>query len=133
MEKPLTCVYNQEKMKQPSPRSIVLRFVECVNAGDIDSVDSLTSDDVVFTDIQGRVHQEHGFMEGYLLECPTYRTHVRHALQGGNGVAIVGNTTGSHVPSEIEKHETLVWTAEVDSGLITKWRIYSSEDYANRS
>ncbi|MGD8967516.1 MAG: nuclear transport factor 2 family protein [Anaerolineae bacterium] len=113
--------------------SIVRTFVEYVNAGDLKRIASLISDDVKFTDIQGRVYREKGFMAGYLSEFPEYRILVQHMLQGGQGVAIVGQTTGSHVPPEIEERETLVWTAEVRDGLITEWRIYSDLEYAAKS
>lgn len=116
-----------------SPSSIVLRFVECVNEGDLEGIALLISEGVKFTDIRGRVYREKGFMAGYLAEFPNYKIHVHHALQGGNGVAIIGKTTGSHVPPEIEEKETLVWTAEIQDGLISEWRIYSDSEYAQRS
>jgi hypothetical protein len=122
-----------ETMNDFSPRSIVLQFIELVNQGDLDGMASFVSDDVVFTDILGRVYQEKDFMENYLSAFPNYKIHVHYALQGGNGVAIFGKTSGSHVPPEIEEHEWLVWTAEIEDGLISKWRIYSSEGYAIRS
>lgn len=120
-------------MSEESPGSIVVRFVEYVNDGDLEGIASLISPDVVFTDVRGRVFQEKGFMAAYLAEFPDYKIHVTHVLEGGTGVAIVGRTTGSHVPPEIEKNETLVWTAEVRDRLISEWRIYSDKAYAERS
>lgn len=72
-------------------------------------------------------------MAEYLAEFPNYKVHVRHALQGGSGVVIIGKTTGSDVPPEIEEGETLVWTTEAKDGLIGEWRVYSGEEYARRS
>jgi len=72
-------------------------------------------------------------MENYLKAFPKYKIHVQNILQGGGGEAILGSTTGSHVPPEIEKNEILVWTVEVRDGLITEWRIYSTERYADSS
>jgi len=120
-------------MNDASPSSIVLRFIEYVNRGDIEGLDSLISKDLVFTDIRGRVFREKGFMAGYLAEFPDYKIDVRHVLRGGDGVAIIGKTTGSHVLPGIEERATLVWTAEVRDGLISQWRIYSDEEYAERS
>jgi hypothetical protein len=120
-------------MNDLSPRSVVLQFIEIVNKGDLDGIASFVSDGVIFTDILGRVYQEKNFMENYLSNFPDYKIHVHHALQGGNGAAIFGKTSGSHVAPEIENQEWLVWTAEVEDGLITEWRIYSSDDYAMRS
>jgi len=120
-------------MDDLSASSIVRTFIEYVNRGDLAGIASLISEDVVFTDIRGRVYQEEGFMAGYLAEFPDYKIHVHQILQGGNGAAIIGKTTGSHVPPEIEEQETLVWTAEIRDGLISEWRIYSGDEYAGRS
>jgi hypothetical protein len=46
----------------------------------------------------------------------------------GNGVAIIGKTSGSHVGPEVEEREILVWTAEVQDGLISEWRIYKADE-----
>lgn len=120
-------------MSDFSPRSIVLRFIDVVNQGDLEGIASFMSEEVVFTDILGRVYQEKDFMENYLSAFPDYKIHVHHTLQGGNGVAIFGKTSGSHVPPEIEEQGWLVWTAEIKGGLISEWRIYSNEAYAMRS
>lgn len=119
-------------MNDLSPCSVVLRFVGYVNEGNLEGIASLISEDVKFTDILGRVYREKEFMAGYLCEFPNYKIHVHHVLQSGNGVAIVGKTTGSHVAPEIEEKETLVWTVEFKDGLISEWRIYSGDDYAKR-
>jgi ketosteroid isomerase-like protein len=120
-------------MEEPSSLEIVIRFLDLVNLGNLEGLQSLISDDVVFTDIQGRVYREPKFMAEYLKSFPDYQIHLHHALVGGEGVAIIGQTTGSHVPPEIEKGEILVWTVEVQDGLISEWRIYSTEGYAMRS
>jgi len=120
-------------MKDSSPCSIVLQFIESVNQGDTTKLAPVISRDIVFTDILGREYQERDFMEKYLAAFPDYKIHVHHVLQGGNGIAIFGKTSGSHVPPEIEDREWLVWTAEIEDGLITTWRIYASDGYAMRS
>ena len=51
----------------------------------------------------------------------------------GDGVAIIGKTTGSHLPPEVEERETLLWTAEVHEGLVSEWRIYSDEEEVRKS
>ena len=127
-------------MSECSPTSsIVLRFVEYINAGDLEGIASLTSEEYQFTDIPGRVHIFRGeeaikrSWAEYLSAFPNYKIHVHRVLEGGNGVAIVGQTTGSHVPPEIEEKGTVLWTAEVRDGLVSEWRIYSDEEYAQRS
>jgi hypothetical protein len=120
-------------MKDLSPVSVIEKFIEYVNTGDIKSISSMIADDILFTDIHGRVYQEKEFMEQYLENYPGYKILAQHLLQGGNGVAIIGKTSGSHVSPEIEEKETLVWTAEITEGLISEWRIYSSVGYAQIS
>jgi hypothetical protein len=120
-------------MEDLSPLAIVTDFIECINQGDLQKVNSYISTEVIFTDIQGRVYLEPEFMEEYLKTYPNYKIHVKNILRGGDGVAIVGYTTGSHVNAEIEEDEVLVWTVEMRDSLITEWRIYSTERYANFS
>jgi hypothetical protein len=116
-----------------SPTAIVRTFIEYVNEADPEGMASLLAEDVAFTDVQGRVFWEKDFMADYVLNYPGYKILVQHILQGAQGAAIVGRTAHSHVPPEIEEREMLVWTAEVRDGLITEWRIYSGEAYADRS
>jgi hypothetical protein len=101
-----------------------------VNNRDVDGLNSYISDKIVFTDIQGRVYYEPEFMENYIRAYPDYRIHVDRVLEGGEGVAVIGFTSGSHVSPEIEENEVLVWTADVRQDLIVSWRIYSTEGYA---
>jgi hypothetical protein len=50
-------------MDRSSARSVILRLIEYLNPGDVDGMNSLISDEVVFTDIKGRVYREHGSEE----------------------------------------------------------------------
>lgn len=47
-------------------------------------------------------------------------------------MAIIGKTTGSHVPPEVEEKETVLWTAEIRNGLVAEWRIYSDIEEAKK-
>jgi hypothetical protein len=111
--------------------TVIMEFIECVNNGQINKLNSYISDEIIFTDIQGRMYQEPEFMENYLKAYPNYKIHIKHVLQGGEGVAVIGYTSGSHVSPEIETNEVLVWTAEVKNGLITIWRIYATQGYTS--
>ena len=66
------------------------------------------------------------------MNFPNYKILIHHVLQGGGGAAIIGQTSGSHVPLEIEENGILVWTAEIREGLITEWRIYADKGYAGQ-
>jgi hypothetical protein len=66
----------------------------------------------------------------YFASFPKYKIHVQQVLTSGNGVAIIGKTTGSHVPPEVEEKETVLWTAEIQDCLVAEWRIYSDIEEA---
>ncbi|MGB3715883.1 MAG: nuclear transport factor 2 family protein [Candidatus Promineifilaceae bacterium] len=114
-------------MSEKTPFSVVLRYIQFVNEGDLEGIASMTSSDLKFTDYAGDVFQEEDFMQKYMVNFPEYQIHVHHALQGGDGIAIIGKTSGSHVEPEVEEREILLWTAEVINGLIAEWRIYKGE------
>ena len=116
-------------MMGSSAIDLVLRYIGYVNAGNREAVYALTHGEVRFIDIQGVSYQEREFMTNYMEAFPEYRIHVQTALHSGNSVALIGTTSGSHVPPEIEKGETLVWIAEASGGRISHWRIYARNSY----
>jgi hypothetical protein len=128
-----------EVMDKVRPSSVALQFVERINQGDLEGIASLTSEEYTFTDTAGRVYFFRGkdaikrSWDEYLSAYPDYKIHVHQVLIGGNGVAIIGKTSGSHVPPEIEEEETVLWVAQVLDGLVSEWRIYSDEEYAQLS
>jgi hypothetical protein len=116
-------------------KSVVLKFVEYINAQDLDGLGSLTADEFIFTDASGRVHEwnrEGAVQEcwvGYFTPFPDYKILVQQVLTSGDGVAIMGQTSGSHMPPEIEARSTVLWIAELEDGLVREWRIYASDEY----
>jgi ketosteroid isomerase-like protein len=114
-------------MKISSPTEIALTFIECINAGDADRLTTLMTEDFTFIDKTGNVTQGRERWD-YFDQYPHYRIHVQHILTSGNGIAIIGKTTGSHVPPEFEEKETVLWTAEIREELVAEWRIYSDID-----
>jgi hypothetical protein len=56
---------------------------------------------------------------------PGYVIHPRRLTVSGEHVAVLGQTTGSHLglPDEVEGHIDVVWTAHVREGLIAAWSI----------
>jgi ketosteroid isomerase-like protein len=116
-------------------KSIVLKFVEYVNSQDLEGLAALTADEFIFTDASGRVHKwdrEGAVQEcwvGYFRPFPDYKIHAQQVLTGGDGVAIIGQTSGSHVPAEIEARSTVLWIAGLQDGLVSEWRIYATDEY----
>jgi len=112
-------------MSKPGPKSVALRFVEVINAGDPEALMKLQTEDFTLIDMAGDVYRGRDGWQDYFSSYPRYKIHVQHVLSSGNGVGIIGKTTGSHVPPEVEEKETVLWTAEIRDGLVAEWRIYS--------
>ena len=107
-------------------KSVALKFLEVINAGDPERLIKLQTEDFTFIDTAGDVTRGRDGWPSYFSSYPKYKIHVQHVLTGGNGVAIIGKTTGSHVPPEVEEKETVLWTAEIRDGLVAEWRIYTN-------
>ena len=110
---------------EKTPKSVALKFVEVINAGDSKALIKLQTEDFTLIDMAGDVFRGRDGWQDYFSAYPKYKIHVQHVLMSGNAVAIIGKTTGSHVPPEVEEHETVLWTAEIRDGLVAEWRIYS--------
>jgi ketosteroid isomerase-like protein len=72
----------------------------------------------------GRAILRDGF-QGTFDDYPDYKIHIQKVARCGNDVAVVGRTTGSHIPAEIEARETVVWVAKIEGNLVAEWRIFS--------
>jgi len=113
-------------------KSVALKFVEVINAGNSQALTMLQTEDFTFIDMARDVFRGRDGWQDYFSAYPKYKIHVQHVLTSGNGVAIIGKTTGSHVPPEVEEKETVLWTAEVRDGLVAEWRIYSDIEEATK-
>jgi hypothetical protein len=112
-------------------KSIALKFVEIINAGDSEELIKLQTEGFKLIDMTGDIYRGRDGWPDYFSAYPKY-IHVRYVLTSGDGVAIIGKTTGSHVPPEVEEKETVLWTAEIREGLVAKWRIYSDIEEAKK-
>lgn len=115
-----------------TPERIVKTFVEHINRADLDGIAALTALTYTFTDMEGEVYVIEGATaikeswDEYCSAYPEYKILVDHVLRSGDGVAVVGRTTGSHLALEVERDEVVLWIAEIVDGLIAGWRIYST-------
>ncbi|MGC1121576.1 MAG: nuclear transport factor 2 family protein [Candidatus Methanofastidiosia archaeon] len=111
---------------------VALEFVEAINSGDPERLIALQTEDFAFIDMSGDIeHGQQGWSD-YFSAHPEYRIHVQQVLIGGKGVAIIGRTSGSHVPPDVEAEETVLWTAEIRNGLVSEWRIYTDIEEAKK-
>ena len=113
-------------------KSVALKFVEVINAGDSEALVKLQTEDFALIDMAGDIYRGRDGWQDYFSAYPKYRIHVQHVLMSGDGVAIIGKTTGSHVPPEVEEHEMVLWIAEIQDGLVAEWRIYSNIEEAKK-
>ena len=124
-------------MKDTITVDVVSKFVECINAEDLDGLCSLMTDDFTFIDYGGKVERGKDVMrqgfKGYFSDYPQYKIITEKVLTGGTGVAIIGKTTGSHISPEVEVKETVLWTAEIRDGKVAQWRIYADTDVVNQT
>lgn len=110
---------------QDNAESVALKFVEVINAGDSKELIKLQTEDFTLIDMAGDVFRGRDGWQDYFSSYPKYKIHVQHVLMSGNGVAIIGKTTGSHLLPKAEEHESVLWTAEIRDGLVAEWRVYS--------
>ena len=113
-------------------KSVALKFVRVINTGDSEELIKLQTEDFTLVDMAGDEFRGRDDWQGYFSSHPKYRIHVQHVLMSGDGVAIIGKTTGSHVPPEVEEHEMVLWVAEIRDGLVAEWRIYSNIEEAKK-
>ena len=99
--------------------------MEAINHGDSKALIRLQTEDFTLVDAEGGVFRGRDGWEGYFADYPKYEIYIQKVLTGGSGVAIIGKTTGSQVPPEIEAKETVLWTAEIRDGLVAEWRLYT--------
>ena len=117
-------------MNASNPEEVTLRFVERINDRDWKGLVDMMTEDFTFIGpeegdvVEGRDTMGQGFRE-YFEEYPEYRIRVSKVTRSAGGVAIVGQTSGSHVPAEIEAKETVVFVATIRDGLVSEWRIFS--------
>ncbi|QRN84517.1 DNA alkylation repair protein (plasmid) [Chloroflexota bacterium] len=116
----------------PEPVKVVLDFVQQVNQNNAEGVAALLAPDHTFVDLAGDTEQGYqriaaGWRD-YLTQFPKYRLYIRRIVLLPIGVALIGQTTGSHlqIPDEQEfNDEGVIWLATVEHGLLKTWQLYA--------
>jgi SnoaL-like domain len=112
------------------PVAVAIRFIDCVNRGDLDGLVATMTDDhrLEIFDEEPLLGKDanaaawRGYFEGF----PNYVIYPHHIVEvTGSLVAILGHTTGSHLglPDAEESQETLIWLAETRSGQVRVWSL----------
>ncbi len=115
-----------------TPRPAVptaISFVDCINRRDVDGLARLMTEQhrlEVFdaTPVAGREANVRAW-RGYFDAYPRYLIWPRHVAGWGEGAAILGHTTGSHLrlPDDRERAITLIWVAHAKGGALDRWRL----------
>jgi ketosteroid isomerase-like protein len=109
---------------QIGPEAIVLLFNDCINCRDIQRLASLIADDHVFIDSAGTPVRGKGAVvaawRGFFETFPDYRNVFEQLTVAGHTVTVEGRSTCSFAPLA----GPALWTAEVEGGKVTEWRVY---------
>jgi predicted SnoaL-like aldol condensation-catalyzing enzyme len=119
------------------PQAVVLAFIERINEGDADRLAELMTEGFAFIDHDGTAERPREVMRenfrSYFESFPDYRIHVSRVVAAGDVVVLIGRTTGSHVPPEVEAEETVVWAAWTEGERVREWHIlYADTEKARR-
>lgn len=120
-----------------SPTDTVKRFIECINAHDVDAMCDLMTEDHTFIDSHGNTERSREHMRGawreYLNWFPDFRISVEQTLADDDLVVILGRATGTYCV-EGQMVETnhwripAAWQARVRDGLISLWQVYADNE-----
>lgn len=108
--------------------SIVLRFNERINARDLTGLGEMMTEDHVFIDIPGEVHEGKAVMIAgwfdFFKNYPDYRNNFTHIVVKDELVIMIGFSECSYEPLDGPS----IWTAKIRDGLIAEWRVHNDKD-----
>jgi ketosteroid isomerase-like protein len=119
------------------PKEVVLKFIEEINAHNLDGLCALMSEDHQFVDalgsiVQGREQMRKGWV-GYFQMVPDYRITCEEIIERGDVVAAFGTAGGTYTPDgtlldENKWNVPAAWHATVADGLVSVWRVYTDNE-----
>lgn len=108
---------------------VAASFVGLINAGDVEGiVRSLTPDSRFFVEgeapTQGRDSLRVAW-SGYFASFPSYRVYIDETHEKSDAAYLIGHTSGSHVPAELESQpSSVIWRCEIVDGQVSEWSIF---------
>ncbi|MFX1565578.1 MAG: nuclear transport factor 2 family protein [Promethearchaeota archaeon] len=111
-------------MTQSELISVALRFNERINARDLTGLGELMTEDHVFIDISGEVHEGRermivGWFD-FFRNYPDYRNNFTRVDAHDDLVIMVGFSKCSYTPLD----GPAIWTAKILGGKVAEWRVY---------
>ncbi len=111
-------------MKDSELISVTLRFNERINARDLTGLEEMMTDDHVFIDIPGEVHEGRSVMVSgwfdFFKTYHDYRNNFTHIEVKDGLVIVVGFSECSYASLD----GPAIWTAKIRDGLVADWRVY---------
>ena len=124
-------------MPNPDPIAVVLAFEEKINAGDVDGVVALMTEDGVFIDSMGAKITGHAKLRQawteYLRIVPDYRISHTEIFSQGAVVAMFGEARGTFTQDGLMHKENgwstpAAWRAVVENGRVRAWQVYADNE-----
>jgi uncharacterized protein (TIGR02246 family) len=123
------------------PVDTVLAFLEQINAGNVDGLCALMTEDHLFVDglgnrLQGREAMRKGWA-GYFRMFPDYRVSHADVFSQRDVVAAFGSAERTlavkgELPKENHSSVLATWRAVVRDGLIAEWQVYADNQSARK-
>ena len=134
------------KAKRPSARYLtaektVRRFIERINAHDLDGIVDMLAEDHRFVDSLGMVFDGRDMMRtgwgGYLRMVPDYAIEVEKVFADGAEVVVLGTARGTYTRDGTLRDSDAWktpggWMARVRRGEIVEWRVYADNEPIRR-
>lgn len=117
--------------------SPALRFVEKINAHDVDGLISLMTTDHTFVDSLGNESTRPAIEDGwrqYFAMVPDYWIRVDRMFSDGDTAILLGVARGTYVPPggamkrENKWQTPAAWVAQIQDEKVSRWRIYSDNE-----
>lgn len=103
---------------------VALKFNEKINARDLTGLVKLMTNDHVFIDIPGEIHEGKEMMKkgwrDFFTAYPDYRNIFTRVQVDDDFVVMVGYSTCSYDPLD----GPALWSAKIREGLVAEWRVY---------
>jgi len=120
-----------------SPAETVKRFIDQINAHDVEGLSVLLTPDHQFIDslgavIVGRETMREGWRQ-YFQMVPDYHIEITHSFSDGGEVALLGSAGGTYARDKSMKladawETPAAWHAVVRDGLIAEWQVYADNE-----
>jgi len=108
---------------------LATRWIDAINRRDIDDLSALAAPQHRFfvegeEPTVGRDRIRNAW-RGYFDAYPMYRIYVDEQYEKPDALFLIGHTTGSHVPTDLEEvPSSVIWRCEIADDKILEWSIY---------